>query len=61
MPLRHFPYSGEVRSVNNARWVMMRAALDNIGMFSITGNLRIVGKSGFVLDPRGWMVLRWGR
>lgn len=26
-----------VESVNNARWVMMRAALDNIGMFSITG------------------------
>ena len=52
MPFRHFPYSGEVRSVNNARWVMMRAALDNVGMFSIMGNLKLHSKDLYKLTVK---------
>lgn len=44
-PLRHFPASEEVRSINNARWVMIRAKLDYVDNFSIPGNRRrIVGR-----------------
>ena len=51
--LRPFPSSGEIRSVNTARRVMIRAALDNVGTFFYHGEPRLVGKSGFVLDSRG--------
>lgn len=72
-PLRHFPASEEVRSINNAGWVMIRAKLDYVDNFSITGNRRIVGRWRFFgpwrmdgVEAQGiawwetWYMGKWG-